>query len=173
MFSPFGGGLTKRAREELEAALLSICDRIDALESLPEPTNAPQKIQAALEAIRGRLDERLGALETRFQGVESDVEDQSEKIKLLTFGVEEGIQRTKRAEMRIHATVKRARKELAEHGYESPGLEVEAAELRLVDGGGSADGTMPALPAGVEPPIDEASSVKGVSAEALRRVRGF
>ncbi len=167
------GGARQRARVELDKALLSICDRIEALESLPQPSHTPQQLEATLDAIRAGLDERLGGVETRFDALGSDIEDQAERIKLLTFGVEEGIQRTKRAEMRIHATVKRARKELAEHGYESTGLEVEAAELRLVDGSGSGAGEVPTLPAGVEPPIDEASSIKGVSAEALRRVRGW
>ncbi len=164
---------SRRARREFEKALLSICNRLEALETLPPPTLTPQQIQATLEAIRAGLDERLGGVETRFDALGSDIEDQAERIKLLTFGVEEGIQRTKRAEMRIHATVKRARKELAEHGYESPGLEVEAAELRLVDGEGSIESEVRALPAGVEPPVDEASSIKGVPAETLRRVRGF
>ena len=170
----FTSGSTKeRARLELEKALQSICDRIEHLETAPTPTISPEKQDAARDTIRVWIDERLGGVETRFDALGSDIENQAEKIKRLTFGVEEGIQRTDRAERRIHATIKRARKELAEHGYESPGLEVEAAELRLVDGGGSPGDTVPAVLEGVEPLHEEASSIKGVSAEALRRVRGY
>jgi len=163
----------KRARRELEKALLSICDRLEHLESSPPPQFTSQQYKALLETIGLRLDERLGGVETRFDALESDIEKQDHKIQHLTFGVEEGIQRTDRAERRIHATIKRARKELADHGYESPGLEVEATELHLVDGGGGPSGTVPAMPEGVEPLHEEASSIKGVSAEKLRRVRGW
>ncbi len=170
----------RRARLELEKALLAICDRLERLETVPPPSHTPQQIQATLELMRGGLDERLGVVDARMDGLESNIADaerrlaESEsRIKTLTFGVEEGIQRTDRAERRIHATVKRARKELAVYGYESPGLEGEAAELHLVDGGGSEESEVPTLPTGVEPPIEASSSIKGVSAETLRRVRGW
>jgi len=172
MGNPFGRGKA-RARMELAKALRSIFDRLEHLETLPPPTLSPHELDAARAALRGGLDERLGDLETRFQGLESDIETWTDKIKKLTFGVEEGIQRTDRAERRIHATIKRARKELAEHGYESPGLEVEAAELRLVDGAGSVESGVRAVPEDVEGGVDPASSIKGVPAETLRRVRGY
>jgi len=163
----------RRARLELERALESICDRLDTIESTPPPTLPLDQLNAALAGFKAGLDERLGGVEARFDALGSDIEYQAEKIKLLTLGVEEGIERVGRAERRIHATIKRARKELEEHGYESPGLEVEAETLRLVDGGRSEESEVPALPAGVEPPVDGASSIKGVPAETLRRVRGF
>jgi len=169
---PFGL-LSKGARQERQRQLSRICDRLEHLESAPPPAPTPQQRQGLLEVIRAGLDERLDGVETRFQAVDSFVAGLDAKIKTLTFGVEEGIQRTDRAERRIHATIKRARKELAEHGYESPGLDVEAETLRLVDGGRSEEGEVPALPAGVEPPVEEGSSIKGVPAETLRRVRGF
>ena len=172
MVGPFGGQ-ARRARRELEKTLQSIADRIEHLETTPSPPHTAQQIEATRDAIRALVDERLGGVETRFLALGSDVESNAEKLKTLTFAVAEGIERTGRAERRIHATVKRARKELAEHGYESPGLEVEAAELRLVDGGGSADDTLPIVPEGVEPLQEAPSSIPGVSAETLRRARGF
>jgi len=167
------GAKRGRARRELDKALHHIFARLEHLEATPSSHLDLQDLATRLDAFRVGLDERLGGVETRFDALESVIEEQATKIKLLTFGVEEGIQRTSRAERRIHATVKRARKELAEHGYESPGLEVEAETLRLVDGGRSAESEVPKLPTGVEPPVEEASSINGVSAEELRRVRGF
>ncbi|MEE8139189.1 MAG: hypothetical protein V3T81_10035, partial [Thermoanaerobaculia bacterium] len=91
-----------------------------------------------------------------------------QRLKDVTFAVAEGIERVDRAERRIHATIKRARKELAESGFESPGLESEAAELQLVDGKGSDPVEVSTVPEAVE-----SSSIKGVPAETLRRVRGW
>jgi hypothetical protein len=56
-----------------------------------------------------------------------------------------------RKENRIRATVRRAREELENRGFEDPGLEAEAAELRLVDGGGGPPGGMQPVRGGVAP----------------------
>ena len=166
-------GVGKRARMELEAALLELRGRLEAIESTPLPTLPLEQIKAGLEAIGVRLDERLEGVQARLLSLESDIDFINTKIKTLTLGIEEGIERVGRAERRIHATVKRARKELSEHGYESPGLEVEAETLRHLDGDGGGDGAVRSLPEGVEPPVEAASSINGVSAETLRRKWGL
>jgi len=167
------GPSKERARRELKTALSSIADRLDALETTPAPTITEDNLKAALAQLLTRLEERFEVADARVDGLETSLADEERRVKALTFAVSEGIERVARHERRIHATVKRARKELEAHGFESPGLEAEAAELHIVDGDRSEQGEVPTLPAGVEPPFEEASSIKGVSAETLRRVRGF
>lgn len=164
---------SKRARRELEADLSSISDRLDSLESAPAPELTKQHLERAVEAILQSLEQRLGPVESRLDGVESALEDGERRVKALTFAVEEGIERVSRTERRIHATIKRARKELADHGLADPGLESEAQELRLVDGAGSEAGGVQPMPESVAEADDPPSSVKGVPASILRRVRGF
>jgi len=67
----------------------------------------------------------------------------------LTHGVAEGISRVERAEARIRATVRRARQELEDNGTFSPALDAEAAELRIIDGGGGEGTPVQPLPANV------------------------
>jgi len=167
------GGQRQRARQELETALQSITDRLEALETTPPPAITKDNLKSALEQLLKRLEERFEVVDARVDGLESGRTELLQRVKDLAFAVEEGVERVSRTERRIHATIKRARKELADRGYEDPGLEAEGHELRSVDGKGSDEQGVPALPAGVEPPLEEASSIKGVSAEALRRVRGF
>lgn len=105
--------------------------------------------------------------------IQEAVEALQIQAKNFVIALSEGIERTDRAERRIKATVSRARKELKARGYEDPGLDAEAYELRNVDAaGGGEDGVLP-MHAPVAEVREEASSVKGVPAEALRRVRGF
>jgi len=93
-----------------------------------------------------------------------------ERMLLLSAAIAEGITHVERVETRIRGTIKRATKEFAEHGFESPGLTAEAAELSIVDGEGEQPLPLSGVPADVAP--DE-SSIPGVSLEQLRRVRGF
>jgi len=72
------------------------------------------------------------------------------KFTELTLAIDHGISHVDRAQRRINATVQRARDQLAENGVESPGLEAEAADLRTVDGDGSGESELPALPEEVE-----------------------
>jgi len=172
MGNPFGRG--RRARlGELEGQLAGIIARLDALETTPTQDFSDANLKAALDAIKGGLERRFGPVESRLDGVESALGDGERRVKALTFAVEEGIERVSRTERRIHATIKRARKELAERGLEDPGVEGEAAELRLVDGGRSEGGEVPEVQEGMGPAESEASSIPGVPAETLRRVRGF
>ncbi len=158
---------------ELQQQLTAIFCRLDTLERAPPPAVNRTDLKGTADAILSNLGQRLDPLESRLEGVESTLHDTDRRVKALTFAVEEGIERVSRAERRIHATVKRARKELAKLGYEDPGLESEAQELHGVDGGGGADGGVPLVPEGVEQVDDPPSSVKGVPASILRRVRGF
>jgi len=151
----FGGGKERIACDELREQLHSIVDRLDRLESAPTASDRVLN----LEELGVAQDARL--------------EDLATKIKDLTFAVSEGIERTDRAERRIRNAIQRARKELGARGYEDPGLEAEAYELRAVDGDGGKDGGVPTVPEEVEAVGGEASSIKGVSAETLRRRWGY
>lgn len=101
---------------------------------------------------------------------EQMIEALEERIDTLRLAVAEGIQHVERSENRIKATVRRAREKFAEEGFESPGLDAEAAELRLIDGGGGEEGELPAVRQSVESPQ---SSIPGVTPEQLRSARGF
>jgi len=93
-------------------------------------------------------------------------------VEQLTLAVAEGIERVDRAENRIKATIARARKQLKESGFESPGLDAEAHDLRLVDGTGGEERGVPAVRDEVAQPAEQASSVEGVPLATLQRVRG-
>ena len=92
------------------------------------------------------------------------------ELQAVKVAVADGIEHVDRVETRIRGTVKRARKELQEHGLEVPGLEAEATTLSLLDGGGGEGTSMPVMPARV---AEDQSSVPGVTPEQLRRVRGI
>jgi len=141
----------RNAIEGMQEQLASILTRLEGLESAP-------RLPLHSELTEPRLD----ALETGFDRLLSD-------FKATNFAVSEGIERTDRSERRIHATIKRARKELGKLGYEDPGLEAEAHELRLIDGDGGADGGVPAVPTEVAEVESAPSSIPGVTAEQLRR----
>ena len=102
------------------------------------------------------LDARMGALEADHKDVRA--------------AVAHGIEDIERVDNRIKATVRRTKAQLEEHGLESPTLDAEAAQLRVVDGGGSDEGGLPP----VQEDVGEVqSSIPGVSAAELARVRGF
>lgn len=126
--------------ERVESALLEIQGR---LLQLLEPGGELAKTRdLALEAVAQAQD----ALATS-----KLVSGYDARLNHLTLAVAEGIQHVERAENRIRATVRRAREELLDAGFEpSPGLEAEARELRLVDGEGSARRELPAVRAEVE-----------------------
>jgi len=162
-----------RARRELDEQLGRISGRLELLESAPPAAHTPQQIEELRAALLPIFQAEIASIEARFDGFETGLEEIERKMKNLTIASAEGIERVERYERRINATVQRARKELASQGLESSSLEAEATELRIVDGGRSEEGEVSALPAGLEPPIETPSSVKGVSAAALARVRGY
>jgi len=98
----------------------------------------------AFLAYRG-LGERI---ESTPSWVESQYDDSPLKRQLadLTQAVAEGIERVDRAERRVKATVRSAKKELADAGFQHPGLNAEDAQLQLVDDIGVDPGPLPGLP---------------------------
>jgi len=146
---------TRRALDALGEQLEGILARLDRVESAPTAVDRVLN----LEELGVAQDAQLTDLQT--------------KIKDLTFAVSEGIERTDRAERRVRGVIQRARKELGKLGYEDPGLEAEATELRIVDGEGSGDGGVPTVPKEVAAVEPAPSSIRGVSADQLRRRWGY
>lgn len=149
----------------VEEGLEQVFGVLEALQSAPPALPSAEAILGSVEPSLSTLRERLACLESLPQ----EFETLTEKMKDLIFAVAEGIERSDRAERRIHATISRARKELKSRGYEDPGLESEAFELSPVDGGGGGARELPPVPDRMED-SSEASSVAGVSLEDLRRV---
>ncbi len=163
---------TRRHTEEIAAvnsALDRILRRVEDLESAPTPLGDLD----AVRVIVGAATERLNYLGSQVEILDASIEDLQAAHKGIIIAVSEGIERTDRAERRIKATVKRARSELAERGLLDPALDSEDHELREVDGKrGQRDGLLP-VRGPVEPAAAQASSIRGVPVETLRRVRGF
>ena len=153
MWSPIKD--TRRALETLREQLGGYLARLERLESAPTPSDRVSNV----EGLTLELDKRLT--------------DLTQKNKDLTFAVSEGIERTDRAERRIRNAIQRARKELASRGFDDPGLEAEAHELRIVDGEGSGDGGVPTVSEEMAEMDGAPSSIRGVPAETLRRRWGF
>jgi len=98
---------------------------------------------------------RMGALEADHEDVRA--------------AVAHGIEDIERVDNRIKATIRRTTKQLEEAGVESPALNAEAEHFRVVDGGGGSESGLPTVPEIVE---DVQSSIPGVSAAELAKVRG-
>lgn len=159
----------KRRNQATSLALQGVYDRLVALETAPI-------LPVDLDPIRRELTKLRDEIELAYAKValtDKDVENLQAQAKDFTFALSEGIERTDRAERRIKATVQRARKKLAEHGFEDTNLEAEGSELRERDGEGSEDGGVLPLHPTVAEPEQEASSIRGVSVETLRRARGW
>jgi len=144
--------------------LRGILDRLERLES---STNL-DKVRDTLGSTKDAID----ALRASQADLSLQVAGILNQFNDMKHAVAEGIERTDRAERRIAATVKRARKELAESGLESPGLESENHELRLFDGAGSEERGVQPVPEEMAEPASQASSIRGVSIEQLRRAQG-
>lgn len=108
--------------------------------------------------IRRRLDAQQVALKV----LEQDMTE-------TRAAVAEGIQHVERVENRIRSTVRRAQEKLSEHGYESPGLEAEAAQLQLLDGGRSEEKELPPMRQSLG---STPSPFPGLTMEDLARMRG-
>ena len=143
-----------------------IVSRLEALESAPAPPPPPIPTDAIVAEIEARIETRLAPITASLQELER-------RLKDTNVAVSEGIERTERTERRIASTVARARKELRESGYDHPGVEAEDHELRKVDGDGSHGTEVLDLPGEVAADPDPPSSVRGVPASTLRRVRGI
>ncbi len=148
--------------------LLRIKARLDAIETSPTPGRDLDTIHEDLRALHEVLNGNSKALPEYGERL-TDLEAQT---KNFTLAIAEGIEKVERAERRVKASVRRARKELAEHGFDSPALEAEDADLRGVDDEGGGGGGVRLVPPDVGEPDQEASSVRGVTADELRRARG-
>ena len=146
---------SRRALDAFREQLDGITSRLERVESAPTASDRVLNL------------EELGVAQ------DATLEELHTKIKDLTFAVSEGIERTDRAERRIRNAIQRARKELEARGYEDPGLEAEAHELRVVDGDGGKDGGLPAVSEKVAEVDGAPSSIKGVSAGLLRKRWGY
>ena len=147
------------------ADLSSILGRVEALESRPKPPD----LAPTLDSIEHDID----ALQASSGDYQNQMELFEGRIKDLTIAIAEGIKGYEKSERRVQATIQRAQKELKARGLESPGLEAEAHDLRLVDGGRSDEYGVPAVPPEVAQAADQASSVPGVTLEQLQRARGL
>ena len=144
----------------------SIFQRLDALESAPPPPPPP------VPTLSPDDPELLG-IQRKLDLLDGMWESSDRKVKEYAIALSEGIEREERRERRINATVARARKELRESGVEHAGLEAEAGDLRKVDGDGGHGTEVLHLPEPVEEPAEVPSSIRGVPASTLRRVRGY
>jgi len=128
----------------LDVLLDRVQEGIKALESRPLPAAEP-------DTRVDRVSEQFERADRMVREHADGLQDLDRRMVELTLATSEGIERVERAERRIRATVARARKELAAEGFESPALEAEAAELRLVDGNGSEELGVQPLREDVEP----------------------
>jgi len=139
----------------------------------------PERTADLLEGIQGALGEIVGAieqLELRLAGTSSESEDPriaaiETKVRDLTLALSDGVQRVQRSENRVRAIVKSARQELRDAGFEHPGVEAEASELRQVDGDDRVEEPLSALPADVDAAGRKPSAVPGVSVRQMRVAR--
>jgi hypothetical protein len=89
------------------------------------------------------LRAQVGELAEAMRSFSSELADMDGWRGDINQAVAEGIKHVDRVENRIRATVRRAREQLADHGYEHPGLEAEAQELRRSDGAGGREEGVP------------------------------
>jgi len=122
----------------LLGALLSVWWAHRRISRVPLAPAAPPELGALLGRVL-ELEQETLAARARYADIDEWRDD-------LTIAVSEGVKNVQRAENRIRATVRRAREELGALGVESPGLEAEATELRLVDGGRGEAGGVPTVP---------------------------
>lgn len=148
--------------DSVKRGLEGIDQRIGALESAPTALRE-------LERIKARVDQQAISVDT----IETTLAPLANWRAEIMLAVSDGIERVDRAERRVRAVVRSARKELADAGYEHPGLEAEHAELRLVDGDGGDEEELPDVPDDVATDGDGPSSVAGVSRAQLMRARGM
>jgi len=139
--------------------------RLEALESRPLAVDFAPQIQSINDSAVQILD--------RLSGMDESVGELVTSHSELIHAVDEGIQRTERAERRIRTTIRSAKKKLAESGLADDAVDAEAEGLRLVDGEREPEGGVPPVRESVEGAADEASSIPGVTQDTLRRVRGY
>jgi len=120
----------------------------------------------ALEAYEPRESaQALPPDDIRLEGLATRIDD-------LTLAVSEGVNNVQRSERRVRAVVTSARRSLADAGYEHPGLEAEAGELRQLDGESGNGEEVPAVPEVLAgPSVDVRQIVPGVSVRQMQIAR--
>lgn len=131
-----------------------VAQRKEAPETTPEYASA-ESVRSHVVALDG-LTARMGKLEADHTDVRA--------------AVAHGIEDIERVDNRIKATIRRTTKQLEEAGVESPTLNAEAEQLRVIDGGGGDEPELPSL----HEELDEVpSSIPGVPASTLAKIRGI
>jgi len=174
-------GLFSTEDDQARAAVGGLAARMGALESLVEgiqgcvdQLGTDSGPGPDLASMREILTSETAPFQARLDDHETELLALDEWKKEILLAVADGIDRVARAEQRIGATIKRARKSLADAGYEDPGVEAEYGQLRAVDGGVSEGGELPTVSEDLAPSTFDPhapSSVPGVSAGALAAVR--
>ena len=159
----------KRRHLATQEAIRGIVARLCDLETAPVPALDIEQLRQNLAS----LHTELGNHRERLVDAEDGVDKLASQAKDFVIALADGIQHVDRVERRIKTTVARARKKLAEHGFDDANLEAEADDLRELDGDGGEEAGVLKLPGPVAEPEEEASSIRGVSIETLRRARGW
>jgi len=153
--------------QAVEAQLARIGDRLDAAETQQGANRDVPEVawsNSDLDALEQRCIDAVDSINGRLEQLEEGRQE-------LVLAVSEGIERTDRAERRIKATIKRARRELADAGLTDPALEAEAAELQLIDDRASDPGPVPPVQAAVEQDTEVDQPIPGVPGRSFRRMR--
>jgi len=153
--------------------LTDIRSRLSAVEAKETP---PCDHLATIGDLQATVHVLKRSIETSEEDVRSlvvAVHDLVDDVERLKLAIDEGILKTNRAERRVRTAVQRARSELAALGLQDPTVEAEASELRDLDGERGDESGVRLLPPAVGADSETPSSVKGISIEQIRRVRGL
>ena len=120
--------------------------------------DTPVEIQAYDDT---HVVDRLGSLTSDQRRLHAQYAEMQRWREDVSVAVAEGITHVDRVENRIRATVRRAQEKLAEHGYEHPGLEAEASELREVHGDRSEPSGLPPVQPHLEDDRDRYAGIPG------------
>jgi len=160
-------GRARRSREVAATAADAVREVLERSALGASSSSTSERSLLDIEQLRTDLVTESQEIVQRLDAIEL-------RAKQLAMALADGIEHEDRRERRIQATIKRARKQLAELGVEDPGLEAEFDGLSVIDGGAGEEGEVLLLRGEVEesPRVQE-SSVPGVTREQLQRVRGF
>lgn len=134
------GVLNVAALVVLGVAVISLRDTLAGLRALLAP------IHRLLEASPSQLSSDV---QKQLRDLEDLVDRLPQRWELLKEEANAIFNRARAAEERTRGAVNRARQELADRGLLDDGIEEQARELRLLDGGGSEEEGMPAMHQGM------------------------
>lgn len=170
-------------RVELELATLRRMPRARKPARVTQPSEDLEDILGRLTALESTVRQlwdgqaidapRIEGLEAVGQELRKELERMVTWRNEITAAVAEGITRVDRSERRVKASIKRARRQLADLGLVDDGLEAEAGELLEGDEQPSRAREVPPVQPPVEDPDETPSSIPGVTLGQLRRARGW